>query len=75
MLFSNEGQKNFLKEVEKCVLKGEDGYIEAILFACEEFEIEPQVAAKFLPKPIVEKIEQEGRKFNMLPKNTSQLPV
>ena len=36
MLFSKEVQKNFLKEVEKCVLKGEDGYIEAILFACEE---------------------------------------
>tara|TARA_R110002020_G_scaffold405142_7_gene615188 strand:- start:1572 stop:1799 length:228 start_codon:yes stop_codon:yes gene_type:complete len=75
MLFSNEVQKNFVKEVEKCVLSGNDGYIEAILFACEEFEIEPQVAAKFLPKPIIEKIEAEGRRFNMLPKNTSQLPV
>jgi hypothetical protein len=75
MLFSDEVIKNFVKEVEKCVLKGDDGYIEAILFACEEFEIEPQVAAKFLPRPIIEKIEAEGRRFNMLPKNTSQLPV
>tara|TARA_R100000234_G_C4923610_1_gene145288 strand:+ start:407 stop:634 length:228 start_codon:yes stop_codon:yes gene_type:complete len=75
MLFSKEVQKNFLKEVEKCVLKGEDGYIEAILFACEQFEIEPNVAAKFLPRPIIEKIEQEGIKFNMLPRKSSELPV
>ena len=75
MLFSKESRSNFMREVEKAVLDKECGYIDAILSTCEVFEIEPQVAAKFLPKPIIEKIEEEGRKFNMLPKNTSQLPV
>ena len=75
MLFSKEVRDNFVKEIEKHVLSGEYGYIDAILFACEKFEIEPQAAAKFLSKPIIEKIEEEGRKFNMLPKNNSQLPV
>ena len=75
MLFSKESKKDFMKEVEKVVLDDECGYIDAILATCESFEIEPQMAAKFLPRPIVEKIEEEGRRFNMLPKNTSQLPV
>ena len=75
MLFSKEVRNNFLKEVEKCVLNEEYGYIDAVLFVCEDFEIEPQVAAKFLPRPIIEKIEQEGIKFNMIPQKSSKLPV
>jgi len=75
MLFSKEDQNDFMKGIEKYVLSGECGYIDAILLSCENFDIEPQVAAKFLPKPIIEKIEQEGRKFNMLPKNAAKLPV
>ncbi len=75
MLFSKERRNDFMKEVEKTVLKGDLGYIESILSVCEEFEIEPEVAAKFLPKPIIEKIEREGVQFNMLPQNSSELPV
>ncbi len=40
----------------------------------EEHEIEPEIAAKHLSKPIIEKIESEGRSFNLLPKK-AKLPI
>jgi hypothetical protein len=42
--------------------------------SCEQFGIEPQVAAKFLSKPIIQKIKIEGQELNLLPK-TSKLPL
>ena len=75
MLFSKERRNDFMKEVEKTVLKGELGYIESILSVCEEYDVEPTIAAKYLSKPMIEKIEQEGIKFNMLPRKSSELPV
>jgi|TARA_R100000458_G_C8277479_1_gene253000 hypothetical protein len=75
MLFSEKTQAEFLKRIEKIVLGDGSGYIEAVIMACEEYEIEPQAASKFLTKPIIEKIEEEGREYNMFSKNTSKLPV
>jgi len=75
MLFSEKVQNEFIKSIENTVLSGDFGYIEAVIEACEEYEIEPQAASKFLTKPIIEKIEQEGREYNMFSKNTSKLPV
>ena len=34
------------------------GYIEAVIIACDEYEIEPNVASKILSQPIIEKIEE-----------------
>jgi hypothetical protein len=45
-----------------------------VLAVCEQFGLEPQVAAKFLNKPIIEKIKAEGQELNLLPKKT-RLPV
>jgi hypothetical protein len=45
-----------------------------VLAVFERFGIEPQVAAKFLSKPIIEKIKAEGQELNLLPKKT-RLPV
>jgi hypothetical protein len=75
MLFSEEIQNDFVKHVEKVVLGGELGYIDAVLESCEQFDVEPVIAAKFLPQPIKEKLEAEGREYNMFPKNTSKLPI
>jgi hypothetical protein len=44
------------------------------LAICEKHNIEPKVAAKIITKPIKEKIEAEGRDFNLLPR-VSTLPV
>ena len=75
MLFSEKLQGEFVKSIENRVLVGELDYIDAVITACEEYEIEPKVAAKYLTKPIIEKIEEEGREYNMFSKNTSKLPV
>ena len=75
MLFSKDVQNEFIKKIEEFVLSGDYGYIDAILLACEEYDVEPTIAAKYLSKPMIEKIEQEGIRFNMLPRKSSQLPV
>jgi hypothetical protein len=48
-------------------------YMDAVLHICNEHEIEPETVKKFLTKPIKEKIENEARNLNMLPKKT-ELP-
>ncbi len=75
MLFSTEVQNEFIRKIEEFVLSGDYGYIDAIILACEEYDVEPTIAAKYLSKPMIEKIEQEGIKFNMLPRKSSELPV
>jgi hypothetical protein len=64
----------FPREVENHVKKYSVSYIDAVLAVCEQFGIEPQVAAKFLNKPIIEKIKAEGQELNLLPRK-SRLPV
>jgi len=64
----------FAKEVENHVERFGVSYIDGVIAVCERFGIEPQVAAKFLNKPIIEKIKAEGQELNLLPKN-SKLPI
>ncbi len=69
-----EDSDNFASQVEDFVRKNGGGYIEAVLELCEKNNIEPQVAAKFLTKPIIEKLENEGQESNLLPKG-ARLPL
>ena len=69
-----EDSDNFASQVEEYVKKNGGGYIEAVLELCEEKNIEPQVAAKFLTQPIIEKIQTEGEDSNLLPKG-ARLPI
>lgn len=64
----------FPKEVEAHVKKYGVSYIDAVIAVCERFGLEPQVAAKFLNKPIIEKIRAEGQDLNLLPKK-AKLPI
>lgn len=64
----------FPKEVEAHVNKYGVSYIDSVIAVCERFGIEPQVAAKFLSKPIIEKIRAEGQDLNLLPKK-AKLPI
>ena len=64
----------FPKEVETHAQSFGVSYIDAVLAVCERYGIEPQVAAKFLNKPLVEKIKAEGQELNLLPRKT-KLPV
>jgi hypothetical protein len=72
-LFTNK--ENISQQVESYVLKNGGEYIDAVLYVCDNQNIEPKVAAKYLSKPIVEKIGIEGRDMNLLPKNSAELPI
>ena len=75
MLFDIEKQQQFCKSVENYVKRWNGTYLDAVVAVSEDMEIEPDAAAKFLTKPIVEKIEQEGRQINLLPKIKNRLPI
>jgi kynurenine formamidase len=75
MLFDNNIQNDFVKSVEKYVGKNGGTYIDAILHMCELFEVEPQIAAKFLSQPIIEKVGVEGIDINILKENDAKLPI
>jgi hypothetical protein len=64
----------FPKEVEVHAQKFGVSYIDSVIAVCERYCIEPQVAAKFLNKPIIEKIRAEGQTLNLLPKK-AKLPI
>ena len=61
-------EKTFSKKVEERVLKTGDGYMDTINLLCEEMDIEPELAAKYLSKPIIEKIRVEAENVNLLPR-------
>ena len=48
-------------------------YIEAVIELSEQYGFGPEVGAKLLNKPIIEKIKMEGQEINLLPK-LSKLP-
>jgi len=75
MLFDKDIKNDFIKDVERYVEKNGGTYIEAILTVCEKFEIEPQIAAKFLTKPIIEKVAVEGIDINILKEKNPKLPI
>jgi hypothetical protein len=75
MLIDKDMQNNFVKDVEKYVENRGGTYIDAILTMCEKYGIEPQIAAKFLTKPIIEKVAIEGIDINILKKKNSKLPI
>ena len=75
MIFDIEKQQQFCKKVENHVKKWDCTYLEAVIAVTEDMEIEPEVSAKFLTKPIIEKIQEEGRQINLLPKIKNRLPI
>ena len=74
MIFDEQAQETFSRKVENYVQENGDGYIDAIIALSDEYGIEPNVAAKYISKPIVEKVQREGQDINLLPE-TSKLPI
>ena len=63
----------FCQKIEEEVETGKT-YIQSVIDVCEGYGIGPEFGAKFLTKPIIEKIQQEGESINLLPK-ISKLPI
>jgi hypothetical protein len=73
-MFIEPNFKNqFSKLIIEHVTKTNSTYMDAILKQCEDYDIEPQGAAKLLTKPIIEKLVEEGRDLHLLPKK-AKLP-
>ena len=72
MIIENSGL-NIQNEVEKLVSQKKYTYIDAVIKLCEDFALEPSYIAKHLPKPIIEKLREEGESINLLPKS-ARLP-
>lgn len=64
---------NFCNEVMSYISETGDSYIDAVLAISEKFGFGPEMGAKLLSKPIIEKIRIEGEDINLIPKK-SKLP-
>jgi len=61
-------KSKFTKLVEKTVAELKIPYMEAILHLCDENDIEPEDAKKFISPIIKDKLEAEAMALNFLPK-------
>ena len=61
-------EKTFSKKVEDRVRDTGDGYMDTVNSLCEELELEQELVAKYLSKPIIERIKYEAQKINLLPR-------
>lgn len=62
-----ETPAQFSLHIEQLAVQQKISYIEAILQYCEENSLEPGDVAKFINKPLKDKIENDFRDLNMLP--------
>jgi len=69
MIIPEQDNLKVQKEIESLVLAREMSYMDAILFLCEKYSIEPELIAKFLSKPIIQQLKEEGENLNLLPKS------
>ena len=70
MIIPEEDNEKIQNEIESLVLSKEVSYMDAILYLCEKYSIEPEFIAKFLSKPIIQQLKAEGENLNLLPKST-----
>ena len=71
-LFTNDSDVSL--EIESYVSENGGSYLDATMVMCEHHRIEPEAIAKYVSKPIREKLEIEARDLNILPKKKSKLP-
>ena len=64
----------FSRAVEQYAIEKSCSYIDAVLDVCEHENIDPEVGAKLLSQPIIEKLQQEAQESNMIPKG-GRLPL
>ena len=61
------------KRIEELVVDEDLPYMDAVIQTSDEMGVEPGFVAKYLTKPIVERIQSEAEDKNLLPK-TAKLP-
>ena len=61
-------KSEFAKLVEKAVIANKMTYMDAVLSLCDENGIDPEDSKKFISGPIMEKLEAEAMKLNLIPR-------
>ena len=65
----------FSMKIEQVVKDKRIGYLDAVLWYCEEHEIEIETGAKLINTIIKKKIEAEASDMNCLKEKSAKLPV
>tara|TARA_B100001123_G_C15203669_1_gene984384 strand:- start:1161 stop:1379 length:219 start_codon:yes stop_codon:yes gene_type:complete len=66
--------KTFALEIENIVKEKQLSHMDAVLWYCQQENIEPDSINSLISKSLKEKIEANARELNFLPKQ-AQLPV
>ena len=61
-------KKKFTKMVEDAVRKKSMGYMEAVVYLCDDNQLEIEDVKKYIATSVKEKIEMEAMKLNFLEK-------
>lgn len=62
--------KTFIAEVESLVKTKKMSYMDAVLYVCEQKDIEPERIVRFIDKGMKEKIQVNAEELNYLPKTS-----
>lgn len=74
MYIDETAKEKFSNKVLQRVLKTKLSFMDCVLELSDEMGLDPSAAGKLLTKPLIEKIEQEGRNLNIL-KNTKKVKL
>ena len=72
-MITDEIKNKFCGEVLELATKESMTYMDSIIYVSEQHGFGPEMGAKFLSKPLIEKLRIEGEDLNMLPRK-SKLP-
>jgi hypothetical protein len=76
MYIDDSAKEKFSTKVLERVTKTKLSFMDCVLELAEEMGLDPVAAGKLLTKPIIEKIEEEGKRKNILKKSKSEkLPI
>jgi hypothetical protein len=65
----------FNLDIENIAIEKQLNYIDAVVYYCEQHDIEIEVAAKMVNKGTKEKIKANANTLNLLVDKTSSLPI
>jgi len=71
---TKEEQRKFSEIIENLVKEKRLGYMDAILFHCENTGFEVELAASLLTPPVKAKISEEAQEANLI-KKVNKLPL
>lgn len=73
-MITDISKEEFSKQVENYKIKNNTSYIDAVINIFQQHSYDLTLANKLLSQPLIEKIEEEGRELNLLPKVKNKLP-